>query len=193
MTNPSSPLSDDELRELDNYLLFEDDSDESMTLDILDGYLHAIASGPINLHPEQWIPGIWGAGAARKRPVESIEKLNHILTLIMRLLNSINAALENPPREIYPLWSAREYRGKEYDGAEGWANGFCYGVKLCQSEWSSLLETPQGQAWYRPIALLGEDDFVADQDALTKTPAMRRKLALQIPEAVTAMYEHWHP
>lgn len=43
-------------------------------------------------------------------PVESIEKLNRILALIMRLFNSIIAALENLPREIYPLWSSREYR-----------------------------------------------------------------------------------
>ncbi len=193
MTSPFSPLSDDELQELDNFLLFEVDCDESMTLDTLDGYLHAIAIGPVNLNPKQWMPGIWGGGTAMMPPVESIEKLNHILALIMRLFNSIIAALENLPREIYPLWSSREYRGKEYDDAEGWANGFCDGVKLCQSEWTTLLETPQGQAWYRPIALLGEDDFVAEQDALTKTPAMRGKLALQIPEAVVAMYEHWLP
>jgi uncharacterized protein len=46
---------------------------------------------------------------------------------------------------------------------------------------------------YRPIGLLGEDDFTPDQDALTKTPAMRSKLALQIPESVVAMYQHWLP
>jgi uncharacterized protein len=80
---------------------------------------------------------------------------------------------------------------KEYDDAEGWAYGFSEGVKLCKPEWQTLLQTPQGQAWYRPIGLLGEDDFGADQDALTKTPAMRSKLALQIPVAVVAIYEHW--
>ena len=45
MTNPFEPLSDDELQELDNFLLYEVDCDESMTLDMLDGYLHAIAIG----------------------------------------------------------------------------------------------------------------------------------------------------
>ncbi len=51
MSSPFSPLSDDELQEFDNFLLFEVDCDESMTLDTLDGYLHAIAIGPVNLHP----------------------------------------------------------------------------------------------------------------------------------------------
>ena len=193
MTNPFSPLSDDELQELDNFLLFEVECDESMTMDTLDGYLHAIAIGPITLTPRQWMPGIWGEGDSMMPAVESIEKLNRILELIMRLFNSIIDGLEQQPREIYPLWCTREYRGKEYDDAEGWADGFCEGVKLCQHEWTPLLETSQGQAWYRPIGLLGEDDFLPEQDALTRTPAMRSKLALQIPEAVVAMYEHWLP
>ena len=193
MNSPFSPLSDDELDELDNFLLFEANCDEGMTMDTLDGYLHAIAIGPVTMMPRQWMPGIWGEGDSMMPPMESIEMLNRILELIMRLFNSIIAGLEEQPREIYPLWCTQEFRGKEYDDAEGWAYGFSEGVKLCKREWLPLLETPQGQAWYRPIGLLGEDDFGADQDALTKTPAMRSKLALQIPEAVVAIYEHWLP
>ncbi len=193
MNGPFTPLSDDELSELDHFLLFGVDGDESMTMDTLDGYLHAIAIGPITLMPQQWMPGIWGEGTSMMPPMESIDKLNRILELIMRRFNSIIAGLEAQPPEIYPLWCTSEFRGKEYDDAEGWAHGFSEGVKLCKREWLPLLETPQGQAWYRSIGLLGEDDFAPDQDALTKTPAMRSKLAVQIPEAVVALYEHWLP
>lgn len=193
MNNAFMPLSDDELDELDNFLLHESNCEEGMTLDMLDGYLHAIAIGPVTLRPKQWMPRIWGEGTNMMPPVQSIEKLNRILELIMRLFNSIIAGLEYQPREINPLWDIREFRGKEYDDAEGWAFGFSEGVKLCKPEWLTLLQTPQGQAWYRPIGLLGEDDFGADQDALTKTPAMRSKLALKIPAAVIAIYEHWLP
>ena len=56
-----------------------------------------------------------------------------------------------------------------------------------------LLEAPRGQAWYRPIGLLGEDDFLPEQDTLTKKPTMGSKLALQISEAAVALYEHWLP
>ena len=100
MTSPFSPLSDDELQELDNFLLFEVECDESMTLDALDGYLHAIAIGPITLTPRQWMPGIWGEGDSMMPAVESIEKLNRILELIMRLFNSIIAGLEMQPPEL---------------------------------------------------------------------------------------------
>ena len=102
MTSPLSPLSDDELQELDNFLLFNVDCDESMTMDMLDGYLHAIVTGPITLTPRQWMPGIWGQGDSMMPAVESLEKLNRILELVMRLFNGIIARLEEQPREIYP-------------------------------------------------------------------------------------------
>jgi uncharacterized protein len=52
-TDSFAPLADQELAELDHYLLYEVDADEVMTLDGLDGYLHAIAIGPITLMPKQ--------------------------------------------------------------------------------------------------------------------------------------------
>lgn len=65
------------------------------------------------------------------------------------------------------------------------------GVKLCRDAWKPLLESPQGQAWYRPFGSLGEDDLGFEQDNLTEAPAKRAKLALQIPESVVKMYAYW--
>jgi uncharacterized protein len=48
-----APLANQEPEELDHFLLYEVDADEVMTLDSLDGYLHAIAIGPITLMPKQ--------------------------------------------------------------------------------------------------------------------------------------------
>ena len=39
MNHPFAPLSEDEIDELERFLLYEIDSDEAMTLEILDGYL----------------------------------------------------------------------------------------------------------------------------------------------------------
>lgn len=193
MTSPFTPLTEDELQELDQFLLYEVQCDDSMTSDTLDGYLHAIAIGPTTLMPQQWMPGIWGEGQSMMPPVKSIEQLNRIMGLIMRHFNSIIASVEQEPHEIYPIWCTSEFKGKEYDDAEGWAYGFTEGMKLCWNDWKPLLNSPQGQAWYRPIGLLGEDDFSPEQDELTKTPSMRSKLALQIPQAVVAMYDYWLP
>ena len=53
------PLSEEELHELDQFLLYLD-AEESMTLDMLDGFLHAIAIGPETVMPSQWLPKVWG-------------------------------------------------------------------------------------------------------------------------------------
>ena len=128
MTTPFTPLTEEELQELDEFLLYEVKCDEYMTSDNLDGYLHAIAIGPTSLMPKQWMPGIWGEVDSLMPPVKSVEQLNRILSLIMRHFNSIIASVEQEPREIYPIWWSCEYRGKEYDDAEGWA----YGVNGCR-------------------------------------------------------------
>lgn len=192
MIDAFSPLTDDEFHELDMFLLNEVESDEAMTIDILDGYLHAIAIAPTTVHPKQWLPKVWGTGTFMP-PMDSIDQLNHVLGLVMRHFNGIIAGLQSEPREISPVWATREYRGKEYDEAEGWAYGFVEGMRLCWDDWKPLLDTPERQAWFRPIALLGEEEFSADQDDLTKTPARRSKIAQQIPEAVLAMHAYWLP
>jgi len=194
MTNPFAPLTENEFAELEQFLLFDVDTDEVMMSDLMDGFLHAIAIGPTTLHPKQWLPKIWGTKNVMP-PTDSIEQLNHILGLVMRHFNGIIAGLDADPREIRPYWSTMTYGSdkREYDDAEGWAYGFVEGMKLCWNDWLPLLSTPQGQAWFRPIALLGEDDFCVDQDKLTKTPALRAELALQIPQAVLDMHAHWLP
>ncbi|MFM9925532.1 UPF0149 family protein [Variovorax sp. H27-G14] len=194
MTDPFSSLSEDEFEELDLFLLHDVDTDDAMTLEMADGFLHAIAIGPTTVPPKRWLAKIWGSKEMMP-PMESIEQLNHVLGLVMRHFNSIIAGLEDDPREITPTWATSTYEGDEheYDDAESWAYGFIQGMKLCWDDWQPLLSTPQGQALFRPIGLLGEGDFSKDQDELTRTPAMRAELALQIPQAVLEMHAHWLP
>ena len=191
----NAPLTDAEIDELDHVLLYEADVEDSMTLDMLDGYLHALAIGPTTVHPRRWMPRIWGESfTAMMPPVKDIDELNRILSLITRLSNSIIANLEDPDGAmIVPLWSTFKDGDRERDDAEIWAYGFITGMKLCEADWAPLLTSEQGQAWLRPIQLLGEDDFGPEQDALTKTPADREKLSLEIPDAVLAMYQFWLP
>ncbi len=194
MTDPFAPLSEEEFEELDHFLLFGVDTEEGMTMDMVDGFLHAIAVGPTTVHPKQWLPKIWGTKEMMP-PMGSVEELNHMLGVVMRHFNTIIAGLGDDPREISPCWSTMAYDGdeREYDDAESWAYGFVQGMRLCWKDWQPLLSTPQGQVWFRPIALLGEDDYCVDQDELTRTPAMRSELAQQIPPAVLDMHAHWLP
>ncbi|MCA3074253.1 MAG: UPF0149 family protein [Rhodocyclaceae bacterium] len=190
-----SPLSDEEVDELAAFLMEDRDGSEAMMFDTMDGYMHAVAIGPTTLKPQQWLPPIWGLAQDQGMvpAAQSLEQINRILELVMRHFNSIIAGLEDERPDIYPHWCVMVFDGQEFDDAEGWAWGFVQGVDLCRADWQPLLETDQGQAWYRPIGLLGEDDFGPEQDTLTRTPAQRAELALQIPEAVLRMHAHWLP
>ena len=193
--NGFSPLSSEELDELEAFLMEDRDGPDAMMLDTMDGYLHAVAIGPVTLKPQEWLPPIWGHTPAQGMvpPAQSLEQINRILQLVMRHFNCIIAGLEVPSPDIYPHWSVMEFDGREFEDAESWAWGFVQGMDLRRADWQSLLETERGRAWYRPIGLLGEDDFGPEQETLTRTPAQRAELALQIPEAVLGMHAHWLP
>jgi uncharacterized protein len=188
------PLSDEELADLDAFLL-DLDAEESMTLDMLDGFLHALAIGPETVMPRRWVPKVWGqAEGAMTPPVHSLNEVNHWLGLLMRHFNSIVSGFEQHPPVVAPCWPTVQYGDRgEFEDAEMWAHGFTEGVKLSQKAWQPLLDHPDGQRWYRPIGLLGADDFSADQDELTRTPEQRAALAASIEEGLTHMHAFWLP
>ena len=54
-----------------------------------------------------------------------------------------------------------------------------------------MFDSAQGQKWYRPIGLLGESEFSADQDELTRTPEQREQLALLIEDSLVNIHAFW--
>jgi uncharacterized protein len=137
-----TPLTEDELDELDQYLLYGTESDEAMVIDVLDGYLHAIAIAPITLQPRQWLPKVWGTD--QMMPPGESARAGSITSSDWSCVTT-TASL--------PTWRATRRtstrRGqrpciadKEYDDAEGWAHGFVEGMRLCWSDWQPLLSNP---------------------------------------------------
>lgn len=53
-----APLSDEEMDELDAFLLSDATSNETMMLDCLDGFLTSIVIGPVMLMPSEWLPRV---------------------------------------------------------------------------------------------------------------------------------------
>ncbi|MES2972948.1 MAG: UPF0149 family protein [Pseudomonadota bacterium] len=187
------PLSEEELDELDRFLA-DDDSYESMTLDMLDGFLHAIAIGPETVMPSKWLPLVWGEGSDSKMPrADDMEQVNRILSLVMRHYNSIVWGFERRPPVLLPLWGTAEFNEGEFDDAEMWAYGFTEAVKLTAAAWQPLLDDPTTRQWYRPIGLLGVEDFEPGQDALTRTPEQRQVFAEQIESSLQQIHAYWLP
>jgi uncharacterized protein len=191
----STPLSDEELDELDQFLLSEAVSDEAMLLDTLDGYLTAIVIGPATILPSQWLPGIWGGGEDDAPVYESMEQAQRILALVMRHMNGIIWTLQYDADAFDPLLNSMVYGEdpREYLDGEMWAHGFMQGIELCRQEWQSLFDDPAAREALRPIRLLGANELTEDEEALTRWPAQREELSKQLAASVAAIYRFWLP
>ncbi len=190
--DPMAPLTDAELDELDQFLL-HDVADEGMTLEMLDGYLHALAIGPVTVPPGQWLPKVWRQDSGMAPPVNDMAQLDQVLGLVMRHFNSIVSGFEYQPPLAAPYWGMLEIEDGAFEDAEIWAHGFTEGVNLNRAAWQALLDDPQGQRWYRPMGLLGEADFSPEQDELTRTPAQRQALAEEIENSLLNIHAFWLP
>lgn len=187
------PLSQEEMDELDAFLMSDITSDESMMLDTLDGYLTAIASGPVTLKPDDWLPGIWGPTKDHSPMFKNMEQAQHILQLILRHMNGIIWMLQDALEEFEPVIAAFSYKNQEYRDGEGWAYGFMQGIALCREQWQPFFDDPKGPEILRPIYLLGADEVTASEESLTETPAQRETLTKQFPASVAQIYRYWLP
>ena len=138
----SAPLSDDEIEELDRFLLSEATSDETMLLDMLDGYLTAIVIGPTTILPSRWLPNMWGPSEEDAPQFETMEQAQRILELVMRHMNGIVWTLQYDPDAFDPLLNTVQYEGdpREYLDGEMWAHGFMDGIELCRQDWQPLFD-----------------------------------------------------
>ena len=189
------PLSENDLDELDQFLMSEATSDETMMLDVLDGYLTAIVIGPTTLSFNHWFSGIWGPEKEDMPKFATMAEAQRIIDLIVRHMNGIIAAFEDDPDEIEPLFSIWPYSEGEselYDG-ESWAYGFVQGLKLCRKDWQPLFDDPTGKEMFKPLYLMGEEDVTPEEMELSDSPEQRAALTEQIPASIAWIYRFWLP
>lgn len=194
--SPFTPLSQNEIDELDRFLLSEATSDEVMQLDTLDGYLTAIVCGPVAMKPNLWLPRVWGPSVRDEPVFETMEQAQRIFDLIIHHMNGIIASLQANPDVHEPIFDRVVYENdpREYLDGEMWAHGFMAGVALNQDAWQSFFEAGNGTAdMLRPIHLLGASEVTAEEGALAETPEQREALAKEIPVSVASIYRYWQP
>lgn len=201
MTTPADslrlpqPLTDKEFELLDRFLCSEATADEVMMIDTLDGYLTALALGPVTVPTSRWLPGIWGPKDSDAPQFASDEQAKQITGLILRLMSGIVGTLATDPDAYEPILDSVSYEDKsrEYLDGEMWCYGFMAGVSLSRQDWQPLFENEAAMQALLPIYLLGSDDATPQKKALTKTPAQREKLAEQIAGSVAQIYRFWQP
>ncbi|USX08927.1 UPF0149 family protein [Paraburkholderia fungorum] len=189
------PLSEKEFDELDEFLVSDLTSEETLTIEGLDGYLTALAIGPTTVPPSYWLPGVWGPSEDDAPAFETMDQAQHILGLILRNMNGIVISLEDDPDEFEPVFgfSRVDDSEREYVDGEAWAFGFMQGLALVRADWQALFDSEQGQAWLNPLHLMGSDGLTPEELALIATPEQREALTKQIPASIAAIYRFWLP
>jgi len=65
------PLSDAELDSLEGFLASDAVPQDCMDLEMLDGFLTAIVSGPESIQPSEWLPQVWSDGGPSATRIRS--------------------------------------------------------------------------------------------------------------------------
>jgi uncharacterized protein len=188
-------LSEQEMDELDSFLMSDATTNEVMMLDCLDGFLTALASGPAMPKPDEWIPRVWGPTAEDAPTFASDAQAERITGLMTRHINAIGWSLHQEPEHFEPVFDLQVFEGdeREYMDGEMWAHGYMTGINMQRDGWKPLFESKHGSEILRPIYLLGSPEVTAAEEALVETPAQREELSKQIPASVGLIYKFWAP
>jgi uncharacterized protein len=142
MDDLNNPLSEEEIEQLDQFLLnriddhlITEEMDEGIfDISTLDGFLTAIVSGPVTIPPSIWLASLWGDFEPEW---ESEEAFSEILTLLIRHMNGIVQTLMDYPEEFEPLYLERILDDRTYIIVDEWCEGYLRGTRLSSDEWQS--------------------------------------------------------
>jgi yecA family protein len=147
----------------------------------IDGLIAALVAAPSFVHPDEWIPLIFGG---RQPPLhENSPELRAVKTIFNRY-NEVSEILTDRPAAYRPIFMVDD------DGsivARDWAVGFALGIGLRSEAWGKRILLTKHREVLIPILVCCEGEF----DLLPEIPATekRRRQATaheQIAQAVAA-------
>ncbi len=180
------PLTDAELDELEAFLASDAVPQDCMDLEMLDGYLAAIASGPEQIQPSEWLQQVWSEGGKSSTPAfTGTQQAQRIMALMLRHMVGIERTLAESPTRFKPLLYIPDEHGRDSERSppEGtaWCEGYMSGVKLRDEEWQPLYDTERARDWIFPIEALAfgeqDDEFTEWVDSDEKRAGPDRRAA----------------
>jgi yecA family protein len=189
MLSPS-PLTDEEIKELDEFLLEAEGVEESMDISTLDGFFTAIVCGPKTIMPSEWMRWVWDMQSGKDAPeFKEQAQAQRILGFLMRHMNDIAQTLQQAPEEYEPLLMENPNNGDPVPIIDDWCLGFMKGVQLDSDGWLPLVIGKPD--WMSTITLYGTED---GWEALKKKNLSldeHKALAAGLAETVQKIYALW--
>ena len=134
------PLTEEELLELDEFLLERAKLESPMDVSMLHGYLTAVVCSPITVMPNEWISWVWDTESGEASPkFDDKPHARHIVDLIMRLMYEIEQTLKDASTQYEPLLQDAPDDDDPASILGEWCTGFMRGVHLDFAAWESLI------------------------------------------------------
>jgi yecA family protein len=120
------PFSMEDFSRLDAWLAEPGWPDNHMDVAMLEGYLAALLTWPIELAPGAWLPTIWGIrGWKVAAKIAEAESYNRFITLVLGLLQELERRFAaSPPARTFVLGAIAPYKSGRYFAGAAWATGY---------------------------------------------------------------------
>ena len=185
-----NPLTDEEVEELDQFLLNTEGIDESMDISTLDGYLTAIVCGPKTIMPSEWTRWVWDMENGEDAPeFETPAEAQRILELLMRHMNGIARTLHQAPEQYEPLLMENPNGGNPIPLIDEWCSGFMKGVQLDSEGWLPVIAGKPD--WMSTIILYGTEEGWAALKTKNLSLAEHTARAGGLAETVGRIHSLW--
>ena len=182
-SGPEDAPTSDELAWLE-LLLWRRAAKGTMPLEQADGFLTALAVGPVRVPPAEFVPQIWGDTA--ERPLFDTQEHDDLASgLLGRHDASIEAALRQGKR-IVPWIS------EDISALVGtlWARGFMQGVTGHRAAWRNLTANQRvAERLLVPIVAMAPE--MVEASAAKLTPENRQIVIRGLPSLVAGIHVFW--
>ncbi|ANC02256.1 MULTISPECIES: UPF0149 family protein [Pseudomonas] len=154
------PLSEKELHRLEDLLITYGNDYSVLNLAELNGFFTALASSPVSVNPEQWLPAVAGGKVPKfKKPAHE----EAYTALMLRYADQVAEQLAENLDGFEPLFEESEGEEGPAIILEEWCFGYMRGTQV--AEWSEL--PAQQDALLKAISLHGLEDNFELLDAMS--------------------------
>ncbi len=189
------PLTDAEYDELEAFLGSNAVPQDCMDLEMLDGFLTSIVSGPELIQPSEWLPVVWSDSQRSVSPVfQNNEQAEHILSLVLRLQQGIRRTLSESPTRFKPLLYHAEDSAKGDKAppeASAWCEGYMTGVLLREEAWEAIYAEEATRDWLLPIEALAYGDHDPEYHDWVDSDEKREAMIDELPIAAVLICRFW--
>ncbi|WP_342593872.1 YecA family protein [Salinicola lusitanus] len=182
-----SPLDDDALARLDDYLASEHLGEEAPDLIGAHGYLVALAVSPGQIPPDVWLAELFEG----EPPFADATERDEIRGLLEALKTNAGSIMERGHRIELPFDSELDEDGEMVAAIEDWCAGFMQGVFVDEAAWFSQDEAHVAALLLPFMALSGLFDDEPEMAELVADEAQFSALAGQLAELTLDLYLHF--